>query len=1260
MSVITLFLFLLLISSDSISQLTTDESLGIKLMDDAEKLYIDGKYQEALDKLNRALSLVKIKRNLARLYLQLSVVYYALGQSSESEQYLRYMLRIEPEKQIDEERYPRGYLELYWSVIKDYPVVKAKPPAERKVKKGGGGFLLVIGALVLVGGGVAAALLLSKKESPTTGSIQVNSTPTGAQVSLDDTDTGQTTDCTLTDVSSGSHTVRLVKEGYEDYEESVSVTAGQTATVSTTLIPPTITVIEIPPGTVWTNGKEIEIQWETSGSAGVNTGTGLNPLIQHGRNVLDPFQRRAFQNRHFQDSEARERGELENSGTTEKFVILSGKQSNLQGVSKKLFSSARAGDIFNRRAKDIRDIRRMSRVGITNIPVVPQVSNGKFTQSGDIRALALSYVKIDLYKGSTFNQTIVSSTENDGSYMWIVDSSLEDGTDYKVRISSTTDSSVYGESDAFTIEEKSITVTEPTSTTVWARSFPADITWTSNGTIDNVKIDLYKGGTFNQTIVTTTTNDGSYTWTEVGTSLADGSDYKIRISNTDDSSVYGESETFRIADKSITVTAPTGSNVWSQGYSADITWTSQGVTNNVKIDLYKGSTLEATVVSSTEDDGTYSWTEVTPSLVDGSDYKVRISSSENSTVYGESSEFTIEGKSVTVTEPTGSTVWSQGNPVDITWISTGAINNVKIDLYKGITFEETIISSTENDETYTWTEVTPSLVDGLDYKVRISDASESAVYDESDEFPIEGKSITVTTPNSGTTWFPGFSASINWTTTGVISNVKIDLYKGITFEETIVSSTGNDGTYTWPEVNPSLADGLDYKVRISDASDSGVYSESDEFPIENRSITVTGPTSSTVWFKGCSEEITWTSKGMISNVGIELYKGSSLQKTISTDTENDGAYTWTVNLTLEDGADYKVKIFDASDPGIYDESDEFQITLNYEFVTKWGSYGSEDGQFIIPWGVAVDSSGNVYVADNENHRIQKFTSVGTFITKWGSYGSGDGQLGFPRGVAVDSSDNVYVADNENNRIQKFTSTGTYITQWECGFSLLREVAVDSSDNVYVSGDHSIRKFTSDGTFVTEWGELGSGYGQFNRTWGIAVDSSGNVYVVDVNNHRIQKFTSDGTYLTEWSIPGEGSGCDTPMGVAVDSSGNVYVVDGDDRVFKFTSTGTFVTKWGSLGSGDGQFQIGCEAAEVVVDSSGNVYVADSQNNRIQKFQPVSTGAQHLSKNNLAILDNNLSINNSSIQKLQNTKSSVQSRSKQSKQIKKKDKDNEKRK
>ena len=169
-----------------------------------------------------------------------------------------------------------------------------------------------------------------------------------------------------------------------------------------------------------------------------------------------------------------------------------------------------------------------------------------------------------------------------------------------------------------------------------------------------------------------------------------------------------------------------------------------------------------------------------------------------------------------------------------------------------------------------------------------------------------------------------------------------------------------------------------------------------------------------------------------------------------------------------------------------------------------GATGSGDGQFNSPRGVAVDSSGNVYVTDQLNHRIQKFDSNGTFITKWGS------NFSFPRGVAVDSSGNVYVVDSENHRIQKFDSSGN---------------------------------------FLLKWGSRGSGDGQFNFPFpvGVAVDSSGNVYVTDQINDRIQKFDSSGTFITKWV-----SNFSLPSGVAVDSSGNVYVVDiNNNRIQKFS-------------------------------------------------------------------------------------------------------------
>ena len=300
---------------------------------------------------------------------------------------------------------------------------------------------------------------------------------------------------------------------------------------------------------------------------------------------------------------------------------------------------------------------------------------------------------------------------------------------------------------------------------------------------------------------------------------------------------------------------------------------------------------------------------------------------------------------------------------------------------------------------------------------------------------------------------------------------------------------------------------------------------------------------------------------------------------------------------------------------------------SYVFSKKWGTFGAGNSQFNYPVGIAVDSSGNVYVADTSNNRIQKFASDGTFITKWGAAGSGDRQFKLPKGIAVDSSGNVYVADTSNNRIQKFASDGTFITKWgtygssEGRLNHPADVAVDSSgNNVYVAdaSNHRIQKFGSNGNFIRAWGEPGSGAGEFGQEvfgivvqegpMGIAVDSSGNVYAVDTGNNRIQKFGATGTFFRAWGDSGSADGrFNFPIGIDVDSSGNVYVADStNERIQKFTSSGTFMTKWGTEGNGNGQFEKPRDVAVRPAStgpfvSLGNVvYVADGDNHRIQKF------------------------------------------------------------
>ena len=287
-----------------------------------------------------------------------------------------------------------------------------------------------------------------------------------------------------------------------------------------------------------------------------------------------------------------------------------------------------------------------------------------------------------------------------------------------------------------------------------------------------------------------------------------------------------------------------------------------------------------------------------------------------------------------------------------------------------------------------------------------------------------------------------------------------------------------------------------------------------------------------------------------------LTPSSELQ--VRWDWENDGVWDTPYSTTKSDSHSYATAgtyfiLLEVKDNVGLTSAATKQVTL-CEYL-KWGSYGTGNGQFNYPWGVSIDSFGNVYVADKGNNRIQKFDSSGNFILKWGSYGTGDGQFKYPHGVTVDSSGNVYVADQSNGRIQKFDSSGNFILKWGIG-GWPKAVAVDSFGNVFVADaqNNCIQKFDSSGNFMLKWGSPGTGDGQFdaNSPAGVVVDSSGNVYVADTYNHRIQKFDSSGNFMLKWGSPGTGDGqFDLPSGMAVDSSGNVYVAEKDnDRIQKF--------------------------------------------------------------------------------------------------------------
>jgi hypothetical protein len=291
--------------------------------------------------------------------------------------------------------------------------------------------------------------------------------------------------------------------------------------------------------------------------------------------------------------------------------------------------------------------------------------------------------------------------------------------------------------------------------------------------------------------------------------------------------------------------------------------------------------------------------------------------------------------------------------------------------------------------------------------------------------------------------------------------------------------------------------------------------------------------------------------------------------------------------------------------------------------------------FNKPEGVCVDGSGNIFVADTYNHRIRKITSAGLVTTVAGSsQGDANGtgtsaQFSSPSGIEVDGTGNVYVADVNNHRIRKINAAGEVTTLagsiagnaegtgTSAKFNFPYDVAVDVTGNVYVSdaSNYRIRKITISGATATVSTQAGLS-AQFNVPIGVAVDGSGNVYVTDYWYNRIRKITSvDAVTTLAGSITSgdtDGTGTDAqfknPWGIAVDGSGNLYVADRyNHRVRKVSPAGAVTTLAGSTyGYTDGtgitaQFR---EPGGIAVDGSGNLYIADRNNSLIRKISRFS--------------------------------------------------------
>lgn len=407
---------------------------------------------------------------------------------------------------------------------------------------------------------------------------------------------------------------------------------------------------------------------------------------------------------------------------------------------------------------------------------------------------------------------------------------------------------------------------------------------------------------------------------------------------------------------------------------------------------------------------------------------------------------------------------------------------------------------------------------------------------------------------------------------------------------------------------------------------------------------------------------------------IKAYAYASADDSNLISTEDANSYTDIVLLT--DTQPYvgnlKVKLIDrnfngqgtsslAVTPGGYSYGATESFIAPYYIETiagdGTGAYSGDGGpassaRLNGPEGVAVDSQGNIFIADYCNHRIRKIGTDGIIRTAAGNgvkSFAGDGGpatnagLNSARGVAVDSAGNLYIADTDNHRIRKVDTNGNistvagngsdgYLGDGVAGTSTRiaapRGVAVDSAGNVYIADtdNHRIRKVEPSGNISTVAGNgtgMYSGDGgpattaQLNGPTWVALDTQGNLFVADANNNRIRKILTNGNIIT---IAGNGTGdfsgdggpatqasLSWPYGVAVDSLGNVYIADDNNqRIRKVGTNGIIDTIAGNgpaLFVGDGGPATGARLSVpcgLAVDARGNIYVPEYATHRIRKL------------------------------------------------------------
>lgn len=1162
-----LLFFILILNTSYLNSGKVISQEADRVFAQGQEAYKDGDFVKAIERFSQVLVLTKDKGLLEDTYFYLSLCNFNMNELTSAREWIKRVVEMNPGRRVSS-IYPQEYRELYEQVKREVSVSlerRTSPPkedtAEQDEKKrpetpqvvvvpsesrGGGGGSVILYLLLgaALAGGVAYFLLSKKDEGGNggsgngeeqEGSIQVNSTPTGATIYLDGVNTGNKTNSTLTGVDPGNHTIKLTKDAYVDYSASVSVSAGQTATVNATLKKHTLTLTSPSEDSVWYMGQKAEIKWKTGDSTAsgglLGLGDRFNRLLKGGNPLAQLKRMRLFRFSAPAQQRANQQASIRTGGGVREQALKSEKSMGFEGAGKDV------SGVYEADPSVVDSVTGTA--GTAGIHTFsPAMAAGKGLGKGSLDKTGiqgLKSVKIVLLQAGEVVRTIASSTDNDGAYTWEVPRGLDKASNYRVKIESVSESSVNDVTEKFEITSVGdIRVkSQPNGAAVY-------LDGSDTGKKSNCLLTDITTGTHTVMLIKEGYEDYVKTfWVKAN---------EVNVVDAD------------LSKHSITVTSPAAGDEWARGAEVDILWNTDAVADalrklneaestaapgldsqvqdgnkgdvkpqvltDVKIDLYKGGTKVKTIVNSTDNDGSYSWT-VPNNTALGTNYKVRISCKADSRIYGESGLFSVTGfGAIKVTStPSNADVYLDGTdtgkttPCTLKNINPGD-HVVKVSKEGYADYQETV--TVEENKTVNVSAVLEEL------ELKIISPEKYDIWGKGKTIKVEWETESTASGLRVSSSQPAGDADAlnkedDSTGDTAAGQVKIELYKGLTKVATLTDGTANDGNFWWKVSKEKEISGENFTLKISIKGQPDIYDESEVFTITDmtyeHALTIgSGPGTGDTQFNSPF------AIGLDNSLPVHLYIADMNNHRIV-------KYTWTGS-----------------------------------FVKKWGSEGNGAEQFKNPTGVAVDFWGDqkVFVTDFTNHRISIWTKNGNHVTNWGS-GPGNGTNEFfgPAEVTISKDSKLYVTDCYNHRVKKTGLYGWVQNIWGTNGSGINQfrspmgIDIDLLGNLYVADvyNHRIQKFDANGNYKLTWGTSGEENSQFKTPYAVATDIFGFVYVTDSVNHRIQKFTSLGKFITKWGSEGNAEGeFKSPRGIAVDGYGNVYVSDFENHnIQKFRIT-----------------------------------------------------------------------------------------------------------